>query len=121
MEAAIPQNYDIRLRIYNEHPAFGNGVFTLLSLVGEYGSIAKACEKMQMSPSKAWKIIRHSESDLGVRLLCGVSGGTHGGYTELTEEGRHLLESYRHFYAEVEKAADAAFGEYFGRGRRGSL
>lgn len=108
-----PRHYHIKVRVYNEKIDFGKGVAELLRRIDETGSLSAAYKAMEMSSSKAWKILRRAEADLGFALVCGTAGGRSGGGTVLTEEGRELLASYTAFNAEVQKAAAQAFCKYF--------
>lgn len=113
MAFAAPKNYHIKVRVYNESIDFGKGVAELLRLIDETGSLSAAYKAMGMSSSKAWKILRHAEADLGFALVQGTSGGRSGGGTVLTQEGRELLKRYTAFNAAVQEAAKQAFAKYF--------
>lgn len=106
-------NYHIRVRIYKKERNFGPGVSMLMYLVEEKGSLSAACKAMKMSYSKAWKIIKEAESDLGFSLMEGSSGGESGGRTVLTEQGKLFLERYLGFEAEIQKKAEEVFETYF--------
>lgn len=113
MVYTAPKNYHIKVRVYNESIDFGKGVAELLRRIDETGSLSAAYKAMGMSSSKAWKILRHAEADLGFALVQGTSGGACGGGTVLTQEGRELLKRYTAFNAELQKAAQQAFAKYF--------
>ena len=113
MSYAAPQKYHIKVRVYNEEIAFGKGIAQILELVELHGSLAAAYKEMGMSSSKAWKILQRAEADLGFPLLKSVSGGAHGGGTEVTPEGKELLEKYRQFEAQVQECAAKAFASIF--------
>ena len=113
----------IRLTLEKEERFFGPGVAKLLELVGEKGSIQGACSEMGMSYSKSWKIIKRAEREFGYPLLRSHNGGTSGGKSELTEEGKHVLRCYREMEQILRKKMDEVFEEYFPQtcGARGSL
>ena len=67
-----------------------------------------------MAASKAWKILRRAEADLGFPLVESVSGGKTGGYSKLTKEGKEFLERYQMFRKEIDQAAEESFMKYFG-------
>ncbi len=113
MAYTAPKNYHIKVRVYNASIDFGKGVAELLRRIEETGSLAAAYKAMGMSSSKAWKILRRAEADLGFALVSGTAGGASGGGTVLTEEGRELLGRYAAFNAEVQDAAAQAFAKYF--------
>ena len=113
MTYKLPQNYHIKVRVYNESIDFGKGVAELLRRIDETGSLSAAYKGMGMSSSKAWKILRRAEADLGFALVQGTAGGASGGGTILTEAGRELLMRYAAFNAAVQAAAAQAFAKYF--------
>ena len=43
----------------------------------------------------------------------GSRGGSHGGKTTLTEEGKEFLEKYEKFLEEVEESTKKSFEKYF--------
>lgn len=105
--------YHLRLRIYKRERNFGPGVSSLMELVKKKESLSAACKEMHMSYSKAWKIIRNAEADLGFALMEGTRGGESGGRTVLTLEGEELLRSYQAFEAELLDVADSLFEKHF--------
>lgn len=106
--------YGVRLTLYKEEKTYGPGVAQLMELVDEHGSMAEACRIMGMAYSKAWKIIKRAEEDLGVQLMTGSRGGKNGGRMTLTEEGRDILTRYRSMESELKAAASGLFDKYFG-------
>ena len=65
MTYAEPQHYHVKVRVYNESIDFGKGVAELLQRIEATGSLSAAYKDMGMSASKAWKILRRAEADLG--------------------------------------------------------
>ncbi len=110
----IPVKYDIRLRVFSKDPVFGKGVAQLMRLVAQKGSLSAAYKEMGMAASKAWKIVRRAEEDLGFSLIESVSGGKSGGYSRLTPEGEDLLNRYEEFQQDVYEAARQSFMKHFG-------
>lgn len=106
-------NYKIKIQVGNEIPSFGKGVMELLDLCDQYGSLSKAYKEMGMSNSKAWKILKRAQEDLGYELVVSTSGGNHGGGSILTPEGKKLLMQYKLFMNQVNAFADKAFKEIF--------
>ena len=80
--------YKLKIQIGNNEPNFGKGVVELLELCDKYGSLSKAYKEMGMSNSKAWKIIKRAQEDLGYELVHTTSGGSLGGGSQLTLEGK---------------------------------
>ena len=79
MTYADPQHYHIKVRVYNESIDFGKGVAELLQRIEATGSLSAAYKAMGMSASKAWKILRRAEADLGFALVSSTAGGKSGG------------------------------------------
>ena len=98
--------YDMRLRVSRTDHAFGPGVAELMEHVEATGSLSKGCKCMQMAYSKGWKILKRAEEDLGIPLVQGNRGGSNGGQTVLTPEGKGFLKRYRKF---CKKSISATF------------
>ena len=92
---------------------FGPGAAQLLNLIDETGNVREACERMNISYSKAWKILNQIEEQTGIRAVVRQQGGASGGSAALTEEGRHLLNRYQTFNARCQEAAAAIYAEIF--------
>jgi len=103
----------IRLTLKKEEKFFGPGVATLLHLIDEKGSIQSACATMEMSYSKAWKILKRAEKELGFHLLDSQNGGTKGGKSSLTAETKDFLKRYDTVTEELKKQAAVLFRQYF--------
>ena len=57
-------SFSLRVSLRRSEKFFGPGVASLLRLVERTGSLQTAAAEMQMSYSKAWKIIRKAEGEL---------------------------------------------------------
>ena len=68
----------------------------------------------ELSYSKASKMMKKAEKQLGFKLLERRIGGSGGGGSRLTEEGRDLLKKYRELTRRVQEDADKVFAEVFG-------
>ena len=64
-----------------------------------------ACSAMYMSYTKGRQLLNRIEEDLGYKLVARSVGGEKGGRSELTTEGRQLLERYHTFMEELTQAA----------------
>lgn len=93
---------------------FGPGTAQLLEMVDLTGSITAASEAMHISYTKAWKTLNVVEDELGYKVVSRHNGGTEGGGTFLTEQGRRLLASYRGMQQELKQTADSLLKKYFG-------
>ena len=104
----------VSVRIYGEEKCFGPGVAELLERVDRLHSLRKATIEMDMAYSKAWRIVKTAETNLGFPLLKSVTGGKGGGGAELTEEAKKFLTAYRRLEQSVREFADEAFIEIMG-------
>ena len=105
--------YKLKIQIGNNEPNFGKGVVELLELCDKYGSLSKAYKEMGMSNSKAWKIIKRAQEDLGYELVHTTSGGSHGGGSCLTLEGKEVVRKYKLFQEKIEIYSKQVFQEVF--------
>lgn len=106
-------NFSIKVKVFNENPAFGPGVVRVLQLVNQTKSLSASYKAMGLSSSKGWKIIKRAEEDLGFPLIISSTGGKGGGYSELTEEGIDLLHRYQLFVDELDLEAKKIFQKHF--------
>ena len=103
----------IKLTIVNtsrqDRGGFGQGSAALLHGVQETGSLNMAAKQLNMAYSKAWRLIKDSEEELGIKLLNrdGARGST------LTEEGEQVLTSYDALVEELHAFASSAFDRLF--------
>lgn len=105
--------YHSKIRIYREERNFGPGTARLMQLVEQTGSLSAACKAMGMAYSKAWKIVKQAEVDLGFALMEGSRGGESGGHTILTEDGKEFLNRYLRFTVNAEAVLDQLFEQCF--------
>ena len=105
---------EISVSLAREKSFFDEKTAMLLELVDETNSVRLACQRMQISYSGGWNIIRALESQLHFPLLERSQGGANGGESRLTEKGRRLLDCYTRYTAHLRQEAAAMFEEYFG-------
>lgn len=103
----------VRVSFVGGEKFFGKGIAELLQLVDKYGTIQKACKNMDMSYSKAWKIINRLEKELGFKVLETQAGGKKGGESYLTDEAKDLLKRFNKMIKEVEEYSDKSYKKYF--------
>ena len=68
-----------------------------------------------MSYSKGWKIIKDAEKQMGFPLLITKSGGSDGGFSQLTQKSKDYLTRYLAMEKELEQEAKRLFNRYFGK------
>ncbi len=72
--------------------AFGKGIYQILSLVAEKGSLNKAAKEMKMSYRAVWGLVRVYEQRIGSDL---VEKGRHGrNRTCLTPKALRIMKCY---------------------------
>ena len=102
MTNSQPITAHARLSITGTDPdlpgAFGCGVAQLLEGVRELRSLNKAAKRMGMAYSKAWRIMKEAEAQVGCTLILrdGARGST------LTEEGARMLAAYETLQGEID-------------------
>ncbi len=107
-------HFKTKLVISKEEDFFGPGIYHLLQYIDETGSIQAAAAKMNLSYSKAWKMINKVEKQLGFRFLNRCNGGKNGGSSTITPEGRLFLERYQAMLADMQRITRGIFEMYFG-------
>ena len=127
-DADTPEDYRALLSYHNEQLArpvlsvslarekvfFDEQTAMLLILVEETRSVRTACQRMQMSYSGGWNVIRRLESQLNYPLVERSQGGAGGGKSRLTPAGKDLLARYESYSARLRACAGELFEEYFG-------
>ena len=108
-----PQHVMMKLQIYNTSPHFGKGIVSIMMLVRQGSSLRAACAQMGLSYSKAWRLLKSAEADLGIPLLDTQKGGTKRAGSTLTPQGEELLDRYLAFEEEAREAVFVAFEKHF--------
>lgn len=103
----------LMIRLANEKIFFGPGVVTLLNLTKELESLNAAAKKMNLSYSKANKMIKSTEAALNFKLLDRKIGGPNGGGSTLTPECIDFLKSFTDYENELKKHSDILFEKHF--------
>ena len=93
---------------------FGDGKYRLLKSIEATGSLRAASERLHISYRKAWGDLKKAQDALGVALIDQHRGGSQGGRTVLTEQGKRWLQAYCRFRRDVETAVQASFETFVG-------
>ena len=126
-DADTPEDYKALLKYHNEQLVrpvlhvslaretvfFDSRAAMLLQLIDETHSVRTACQRMQMSYSGGWNVIRRLESQLSRDLIRRSQGGAGGGKSSLTDDGRLLLERYEAYSDALREKAGELFDGYF--------
>lgn len=84
-----------------------------LELISTTGAMLSACQCMHISYSKGWTMINEAERQLGYPLLQRSQGGSGGGGSELTAEGRDLLTRWQAMQTDLQAEGEMIFQKYF--------
>ena len=104
----------VSVSLNKEKPFFDSKIAMLLMLVDETKSVRAAGQRMQLSYSSCWNMIRTLESQLSYSLIERSQGGAGGSTSILTERGRELLERYNAYEKAMKEQANALYEQYFG-------
>ena len=127
-DADTPEDFSLLLEYHNsqlvrpvvsvsltrEKPFFDSKIAMLLMLIDETRSVRAAGQRMQLSYSSCWNIIRTLESQLSFSLIERTQGGAGGSQSRLTDRGRELLERYNAYEKHLKEQANALYDRYFG-------
>ncbi len=111
-----PGVWEARLRLWiaiNGHNALGPGKVRLLERIATFKSLSAAAKDLRMSYRLAWQHLRLIERSTGITVVEPRRGGPAGGGTDLTPQGKALLEAYHNFRSEVEQHIQSACYRHF--------
>lgn len=94
---------------------FGEGPHQLLRLVEQTGSLRSAAAEMGMAYSKATRLIKQAEVNLGFPLTTRSTGGRDGGGSVLTPEGKRWMKQYEVYRDACLRESRRLYREYFPR------
>jgi len=97
---------------------FGRGKWQLLDAIHSQGSLQAAADTLGISYRKAWGDLRKAEKALGISLVERHRGGSAGGDSSLTEDGKRWWREYARFQEEVDIQVAKAFARWTKRMER---
>lgn len=103
----------IKLTLNRKKRFYGPGTAQLLKLIDRTQSVKAAANAMNISYSKALQMIRTIEKGLGFKVVEKKQGGTGGGESFLTEEGREFTRKYEKFNSEVGECVREIYKKYW--------
>ena len=92
---------------------FGSGLAMLLKNVYRLGTLQDAAKVSNMSYRYAWNLIRMAENHFGKVLINRHSGGQHGGGSQLSADGLHMLNVFTQLNEQVAAFTDKKFEELY--------
>jgi molybdate transport repressor ModE-like protein len=104
----------VSVSLAKEKVFFGSKTAMLLALIDETKSVRAAGQRMQLSYSSCWNMIRKLEEQLCYPLIERTQGGAVGGVSVLTDRGREFLAKYTEYDKKVRDIAEDLFDAYFG-------
>ncbi len=104
----------VSVSLAKEKSFFDSKIAMLLMLIDETKSVRAAGQRMQLSYSSCWNIIRTLESQLNYTLIERSQGGAGGSTSVLTDRGRELLERYCAYEQMLKDRANELYDQYFG-------
>ena len=94
---------------------FGEGPCRLLRCVEKTGSLRAAAMEMEMAYSKACKLLKQAEVNLGFSLTTRAAGGKGGGGSVLTPEGKRWLQQYEDYRDACVRANQTLYRQFFSK------
>lgn len=92
---------------------FGEGPLRLLRCVERTGSLRAAAIEMEMAYSKATRLLKQAEANLGFPLTTRSTGGRDGGGSVLTPEGKRWLRQYEAYRDACVRANQELYRRFF--------
>lgn len=90
----------------------GDGKWKILKTVEQEGSLTAACHKLGITYRRTWGDLKKIEQQLGFPLLNRVRGGKEGGASELSDQGKKLVQAFDRFHQDVDEKISHAFEEF---------
>lgn len=106
-------NYTLNLKLRTNRIFFGPGVVELLQRITQTGSLNTAAKQMRMSYNKAWRMIKKAEEELGYPLVNKSVGGSNGGGSTVTKQGKQLTAKFLLFQKKTYQITNHYFSEIF--------
>lgn len=105
----LKARFKLWLNTKDAEGVFGDGKWRLLKAIEAEGSLKAVSESLGISYRKAWGDLKKAEECLNIALLEKRRGGSMGGQTTLTSEGKRWVKAYTRFRNDIEKAVEKAY------------
>lgn len=103
------EGWDISLNLGDKIP--GKELLRLLEKIDKTGSLNRAVEEAGVSYRYGWGLLNRAEEALGKTLVARQTGGSAGGGTTLTSEGKKLLGHMQSLQREVQGQLSSLLAE----------
>src|SRR5512142_1092615 len=105
----IEFHYKIWISDKKGHGILGDGKWQTLKTIDRTGSLRAACEELGYTYRRTWGNLKKIEQFFGFPLLEKHRGGSEGGTTVLTAEGKKLVAAFDKFHASVDSVIQKNF------------
>ncbi len=110
------ENFILNFKIWLSTPSgkgiMGDGKWQILKAIEKHGSLKAATKALGLTYRRTWGDLKAIEEEFGFPLLEKSRGGAEGGKTELTPEGKNLVNAFDAFHSKVDIMMDEAFREF---------
>lgn len=103
------ENWEVTLNLGDKIP--GKELLILLEKIDQTGSLNRAVEEAGISYRYGWGLLNRTEQALGKALVFRQTGGSTGGGTTLTDEGKKLMGHMQSLQREVQGQLSALLRE----------
>ena len=108
----ISLHYKIWMSDKDDNGILGDGKWQILKLIDEKGSMKAACDELGYTYRRTWGNLKKIEDFFGFPLLEKQRGGSDGGRTLLTPEGKKLVKAFDHFHSSVDSVISQGFANF---------
>jgi molybdate transport system regulatory protein len=110
--SGIRLHYKIWMADQDDRGILGDGKWRILKLIEEKGSMKAACDELGYTYRRTWGNLKKIEKFFGFPLLEKTRGGSEGGHTTLTPEGKKLVKAFDRFHASVDSVITKGFEKF---------